>query len=154
MFFRARCYAAYNQPGIYLDTDMLIRHDLAPIWGLDFDVALTKRSNVIKDPTGQNITIDMPYNGGFAAVRSKTFWPMVWEIMNAKHPDLQQWYGDQFALAEAAKKFKVVELPWAIYNKVIIKKEQDPGNAWILHFKGKGKEFMRWYAATDFSVKL
>lgn len=145
MYFRAKCYAAYNEHGIYMDTDMLIKHDLFPILSLDYDVAITKRTHDIIDPNGVNVGGLMPYNGGFVAVKDKTFWPEVYELMGTMGSDNQEWYGDQLALAHACKKRRVVELPVSIYNRTTKKEGLDVSGAWVLHFKGKGKEVMHGY---------
>ena len=118
MYFRAKCYAAFNEPGIYMDTDMLVRRDLSPIMELDFDAALTKRSHEVIDPNGVNVGKLMPYNGGFIAVKDKTFWLAVLERMSAMDADSQRWYGDQMALSEAAKGRNIVELPTRIYYRL------------------------------------
>ena len=145
MLFRAKCYAAYNQPGIYLDADMLVRKDLSPVMGLEFDVGLTRRNYAIIDPSGANMAETMPYNGGFAAVKDPTFWPEVYARMQAMDADLQEWYGDQFALVQAAKGRNVLELPIRLYNRTVKQAGLDVSGASVLHFKGRGKEVMASY---------
>jgi len=145
MLFRAKCYAAYNQPGIYLDADMLVRKDLSPVMGLEFDVGLTRRSHDIIDPNGTNVGKLMPYNGGFVAVKDPTFWPEVYARMQAMDADLQKWNGDQFALSEAAKGRNVLELPLRLYNRTVKQAGLDVSKASVLHFKGRGKEVMASY---------
>lgn len=145
MYFRAECYAAYNEPGIYMDTDMLIRRDLSPIMAMDFDVALTRRNHDIIDPNGVNVGQLMPYNGGVVAMKDKTFWPEVERLMAGMDADSQRWYGDQVALSEAAKSRNVLELPLRLYNLTVKKAGLDVSRASILHFKGRGKEVMASY---------
>lgn len=145
MYFRAKCYAAYNEPGIYLDTDMLIRRDLSPIMDLEFDVGLTRRNHDIIDPNGVNVGQLMPYNGGVVAMKDKTFWPEVERLMAGMDADSQRWYGDQVALSEAAKSRNVLELPLRLYNLTVKKAGLDVSRASILHFKGRGKEVMASY---------
>jgi hypothetical protein len=87
----------------------------------------------------------MPYNGGFAAVKDPTFWPEVYARMQAMDADLQEWYGDQFALVQAAKGRNVLELPIRLYNHTVKKAGLDVSKASVLHFKGRGKEVMASY---------
>jgi len=145
MHYRAHAYAAYNKPGIYLDTDMLIRRDLSPIMELDFDVALTKRSHKIITSNGVDVGKLMPYNGGFVAVQDPTFWPEVADRMDGYDPEHQKWYGDQMALVEAAKGRNIIELPTKLYNRIVKKVDLDVSAAWVLHFKRRGKEVMESY---------
>lgn len=145
MYFRAKCYAAFNEPGIYLDTDMLIRRDLSPLMALDFDVALTKRTHEIISSNGVDVGALMPYNGGFVAMKDKTFWPEVADRMDGYDPEHQKWYGDQMALVEAAKGRNIIELPTKLYNRIVKKVDLDVSGAWVLHFKGRGKEVMESY---------
>jgi hypothetical protein len=150
VWHRMLCYAEYNQPGIYLDSDMLVMHDLEPVMALDFDVALTKVSHDIIDPNGTNISALMPYNGGFIAVKNDTFLPsMVKHVVDTQNEaglDLTKyWYCDQMTLAEVAKTVNLVELPVKIYNKTVKKPGMDVSGAWVLHFKGRGKGLMNGY---------
>lgn len=151
VWHRMLCYASYNQEGIYLDSDMLVMHSLEPIMALDFDVALTKVSHVILDPNGLNLATVMPYNGGFLAVKDKTFLPkMVKFVIDAQETsgvtDISSyWYCDQMTLAEVAKTVNLVELPVKIYNRTIKHKNVNTDGSWVLHFKGKGKELMQSY---------
>jgi hypothetical protein len=145
--FRMESYAKYNQPGIYLDSDMLVMHDLTPIMGLDFDVALTKVSHVIIDPEGVNLTEVMPYNGGFIAVKDQSFLPAIWNMAEChKDDNVNEWFTDQVILAKIAKTRHVVELPVKIYNRTVKRPDVDTTGAWILHFKGNGKPLMEEYA--------
>lgn len=146
MHFRAKLYALLNEPGAYVDTDMLIRRDLSPLMELDFDVALTKRSHDIIDPNGVNVGALMPYNGGFVVVKDRGFWPDVLDIMDAMDADSQRWYGDQVAIAQAAKSRNVIDLPVKLYNCTVKRADMDVSRPWVLHFKGRGKEVMESYA--------
>lgn len=149
MFWRAKAYAAFNKPGLYLDTDIIVNKDPSPVMALDFDVALTKTWVVVKDPNGTNLTELMPYNGGVVFVKNPNFWPDVARFMESQHEDHQKWYGDQFALVALAKKFNTVELPNNLYNYTPKARDYetkaDLSDKWILHFKGKRKEWMREY---------
>jgi len=151
VWHRMLCYAQYNQEGIYLDSDMLVMRDLSPVMELDFDVALTKVNHDIIDPNGNNLSALMPYNGGFIAVKSKTFLPaMVKHVIDAQTKaggiDLTKyWYCDQMTLAEVAKTVNLVQLPVKIYNRTIKHKNVHTDGSWVLHFKGKGKDVMQSY---------
>lgn len=149
MIWRARAYAAFNKPGLYIDTDVIVNRDLSPIMALDFDVALTKTWVVVKDPNGTNLTELMPYNGGVVFVKHPDFWGDVVAHMESQPEEHQKWYGDQFALAALAKMYYTIELPNKIYNYTPKVKEHETGadlsDKWILHFKGNRKEWMRDY---------
>lgn len=149
MYWRAKAYAAFNKPGLYCDTDIIVNRDPSPIMALDFDVALTKTWVVVKDPNGTNLTELMPYNGGVVFVKHPDFWPHVVEHMDTQPDEHKKWYGDQFALADLAKMYYTLELPNKIYNYTPKVAEHEAGvdlsDKWILHFKGKRKEWMRDY---------
>lgn len=147
MYWRAKAYAAFNEPGLYCDTDIIVNKDPSPIMALDFDIALTKTWVVVKDPNGTNLTELMPYNGGVVFVKNPEFWPDVVSHMETQPEEHKKWYGDQFALVGLAKKYATIELPNALYNYTPKIKEQGQllPDKWIIHFKGKRKEWMRDY---------
>lgn len=149
VLWRARAYAAFNRPGAYLDTDLIVQRDLSPIMALDFDVALAKTWVIVRDPKGTNLTEIMPYNGGVVFVKHPEFWPHVVEQIEAMPEKHQNWYGDQFALAELAKQYYTLELPNKLYNYTPKIHEYESGadlsDKWILHFKGGRKDWMKKY---------
>lgn len=149
MFWRAKAYAAFNRPGLYIDTDIIVNRDPSPVMALDFDVALTKHWVPIRDPSGVNLTELMPYNGGVVFVKNADFWPHVVELMGQMQPEHKEWYGDQLALAHLAKQYYTVELPAKLYNYTPKVKEHETGadlsDKWILHYKGNRKEWMKDY---------
>ena len=146
VLWRARAYAAFGKTGIYLDTDIFVNHDLAPVMALDFDICLTKTKAIVKDPNGTNLTDIMPYNGGVMFIKNTKFLNDVADWLENQDEHLQKWYGDQFALAEVSKKYNMVELPNTIYNYKPKKKDLDtctlPKDKWIIHFKGQLKDQM------------
>lgn len=144
--FRAHCYAEYNEPGIYLDTDMLVMRDLSPLMKLDFDVALTKRSGAIFDPSGFDVTQRMPYNAGFMAVKSKHFFDRLIKEIDQMSLEDQSWYCDQVGIPDAMRGLNCVELPINLFNRTIKQPDLDVSSAWVLHFKGRGKQFMESYS--------
>lgn len=133
-------YAVYAQPGLYVDTDIVLQRDPAPVWSLDFDVALTYRKNPIMQD-GIDVTKTMPINIAVAFVRVPRFWLDVANLM-ADFPDtMKDWWGDQVAVAEVAKQYTTVQLPTRLYNKTTTPGQEDP-SAWILHYKGARKELL------------
>lgn len=150
ILWRAEAYAALNEPGVYLDTDLIVQRNLEAVMALDFDAALAKTKAVVRDPEGVNLTELMPYNGGVVFVKNPEFWPSVVEHMLTQHPDRHRWYGDQFSLAAVAKRFNIIELPNTLYNYTPklsdIERNSDLSDKWILHFKGKRKEWMPRFA--------
>lgn len=147
MFFRAKLYAAYNAPGVYVDTDMLIMRDIEPVMGLDFDLAVTKTKVVVKDPNGVNVTELMPYNGGCLYVKNKRVMPYLYECMAKMPQEEQRWYGDQIALNHAYKEFETIELPNKLYNYTPKPSDtlETTRDKYILHFKGARKERMPFF---------
>jgi hypothetical protein len=147
ILWRARAYAAFGKPAAYLDTDIIVRHDLSPIMDLDFDIALTKTKAVVKDPLGANITEIMPYNGGVMFIKNQQFLQDVADSIEKMAEDKQKWYGDQIALKSVSPKYNMIELPNSIYNykpkRADVESKTLPESAWVIHFKGELlKQFM------------
>ncbi len=49
---------------IFLDTDIIVQKDLAPVFSEDFDIALTRRDKPVRDPNGYDLAAEMPFNTG------------------------------------------------------------------------------------------
>lgn len=142
MYWRAQRYAEYGMPGVYVDTDLMFRRDPSPVFGLDFDVALTKRDQSIMDKTGREIGHLMPFNGGVLFVRTPRFLDRVATVMRPMGPELRKWYGDQLAIARVADEFATVNLPVEVYNYTPKRRDDDISRAWIVHYKGERKDWM------------
>lgn len=114
---------------IVLDPDVIVRRDVQEVFNEDFDVAMYPRCD--KQP-------DHRYNGGVVFSRSRKFWEHALEILEVMPPEQQRWMGDQVALNQAARKFRVYDLPEK-YNSHPVK---GSGDASIVHYKGTLKRFM------------
>lgn len=144
---------------IFLDSDILINQNLEPLFYEDFDVALTIR-----------LEQEMPVNGGIIYISKNSnksankFFEKIYYsyINNYRHKS--QWWGDQYALADAIgwKKgdelesglieidgIKILLLPCDVYN-FSPDYESDLDiceleNKKVIHFKGKRKKYMSLY---------
>ena len=142
MVFRMEAYASYNQPGLYVDSDVLFRKNPAEVWDRSFDVALTRRQLTIHTETGQNIAEAMPYNAGVIFCRSPLFFSSVLHVLKELPQTMKEWWGDQVAIAAVAPQFNVLELSTTQYN-CTFKEHKDMGDPYIVHFKGERKKFMQ-----------
>jgi len=79
----------------------------------------------------------MPYNTGVMFSRSKSFWVDCLDWLRDKPESLQQWYGDQYAVAAIAGNgsYQVKELPCDKFNWSPNSRE-DTSDARIWHYKG------------------
>ena len=127
---------------LFVDTDIIFRKSVYNVFDDDFDIALTDRKGTITHE-GDYAKI-MPYNIGVVFSRKPDFWKMV-EIYLARFTlPYQNWEGDQRVVCELAKPkycFNVKILPGAIYNYPP-KREDDPQDASIMHYKGNRKKWL------------
>lgn len=103
---------------LIVDTDVLAKHAIDDVWAQPFEIALTRReSGEVLDGT-TDISQVMPYNTGVMLSRSRQFWIDCREWLGHQPENLHQWYGDQHAVAEVARReiFDVLELPCAEFN--------------------------------------
>ena len=124
---------------LFLDTDVVVNKDMSHVFMLDFDVALTWRSEQIVDPVGTNVTEMMPYNTGVMFQHSGYFWGEAarW----AKDKDIG-WYADQIAAAALAPHFNVLKLHCDNFNYTPKKADEDLSNRYAVHYKGKSRRLM------------
>jgi len=136
---------------LFLDTDILVRGDVAHVFKQKFDVAFADRNWVHMEPTPK-LTAKMPYNVGVAFSRSPAFWEATFAAVQGVEKWQTSFMGDQLGAAVAAgwhkgarrsHPFKVLELPGMIYNYPP-SGPVDPGmnDALIVHFKGPRKPWM------------
>jgi lipopolysaccharide biosynthesis glycosyltransferase len=144
---------------VLLDSDILINDNLESLFEQEFDVALTIRDEQ-----------EMPINGGIIYISQKNlaaainFFQKLYFLYTEKYQEKSQWWGDQYALADAighqansnikpgnieVDGVKILLLPCEIYNfspnyesdlDLCELKEQK-----ILHFKGPRKQYMNMY---------
>ena len=81
MTFRMQHLAELKGEWITLDTDVIVKKDLRPIFIQEFDVALTKRTGQILDQDGIDIVALMPYNTGVMFSRNHQFWKLAYKSL-------------------------------------------------------------------------
>ncbi len=131
---------------IFLDTDVVVRKDLAPVFDEDFDIGLTIRLHPIIDPNGVDVTKTMPYNTGvmFSKQAGKPFWAKAHQYCLSLPLEKREWWGDQLSVKAIADttSLKVKTFPCDLYNYTPKKPDEDLGGKFVVHYKGKRKEWM------------
>jgi len=159
MTFRLRHFAQLDScDAIMLDTDVVVQKDLSPIFALEFDVALTRRDDAIPDPTGQDVSALMPYNTGVMVSRASgwDFWrnaSAYCEMLPAEH---REWWGDQLSVQAMAQicPLRLRELPCAVYNYTPTSEAEDVADRFVVHYKGKRKQWMLSRARAEFDLSF
>lgn len=142
MTYRLQHLAALAEPALIVDTDVVFMRDVRHVWERAFDVALTRRIGPAPDPNGVDLAEVMPYNTGVMFSRSRAFWQRCHELCSGFPPDVQRWYGDQYAVRFAAPEFNVLELPVDPYNYSPGSPDEDVSQHYVVHYKGPRKEWM------------
>lgn len=131
---------------VFLDTDVIMEKDLGPLFSAGFDAALTRRNNVIRDPTGINAAEVMPYNTGVMLSKPSGWdlWYNAWKYCETLPDATQRWWGDQYAIKAVAKAapLRILELPCDLYNYSPDREEEDLSERFIVHYKGQRKRWM------------
>lgn len=135
------------EEAILLDTDVLLQGDLRHVFDDPFDVALTRRDDVIL-LKGRDITPEQPYNTGVMFSRSPAFWRAAGADCLTRSDSERRWFGDQLAIARVAAggQFAVQELPCARYNYSPAEPDEDLSGRLVVHYKGKRKPWMAMHA--------
>jgi lipopolysaccharide biosynthesis glycosyltransferase len=143
MLFRMQHLADLRGEWVNLDTDIIVKKDLADVFNLEFDVALTKRESSIVDTRGFDITTIMPYNAGVIFSRNHQFWIDALKSIESMNVSLQEWYGDQVAIKLVAdtNHYEILELPCDVYNYTP-KNAEERKDVYVYHFKGQRKDWM------------
>lgn len=149
MLWRCRRLAELEPPYVSMDTDMLVVKDISDGFR-DADVSLTWREKHMVIHKKTRVAIPMPYNGGLIFVNNRRFMQTCLTLMEAMPPDLQGWYGDQIALRDTARKFRVRELRDPAWNYTPADIRDKPADVRVFHFKGRLKkdlmpDFYRMY---------
>ena len=124
---------------LVLDTDIIVQNDISKVFAFDFDVALTWRDGPIWSDSGQDLAKLMPINCGVMFSRSPAFWAHCLE-WSKEHPG--GWYADQFAVAANWRRFNVLRLNCDNFNHTPNTKAEDVSKRYVVHYKGKRKEWM------------
>jgi hypothetical protein len=141
---------------VFLDTDVIVQKDLGDIFGLAFDVALTRRDDAILDPAGRNASAAMPYNTGVMVSRPSgwDFWLNAWTHCRKLPADHQRWWGDQLSVHAMATvcPLQLRQLPCAVYNYTPSNEVEDVRDRFVVHYKGKRKAWMLSRARAEFNL--
>ena len=139
MIFRMEHLAALEGEVLVLDTDVVVQRDLSPVFGLDFDMALTWRDGPIMDGKGVDITRAMPINCGVMFQRNSRFWRECLRWCVGKDPG---WYADQLAVAQTIWRFDVLRLHCENFNHKPRSADEDVSGRWAVHYKGNARRLM------------
>lgn len=123
---------------LIIDTDVIAKLPIEDVWERPFDVGLTLRDQgELYNGDGADIGGDMPFNTGVMFSRSQQFWEDCYQWLEKQSPELQNWYGDQKAVAQIAHRpqylvnvFPCSEFNWAPNSR------DDSSNARFWHYKG------------------
>lgn len=131
---------------VFLDTDVVVQKDLSHIFDENFDICLTRRYGIVRDPTGYNLAEEMPYNTGvmFSKPSGWPFWNQTYECSLSFPKEDKEWWGDQVAIKKAADvtTLKIIELPCDLYNYTPRKHDENLSEKFVVHYKGARKEWM------------
>jgi hypothetical protein len=156
----------------FLDTDVLLLKPIPRVGNL----TVTWRSHVYQSEDGEKVSgvaTAMPYNYGVIVAKRTpaTVEAFIWlrERIRKMGKNEQEWYGNQIALAELAgpcpkvgtaieerripwlltspgRALAVGKIPCELYNYTPSKADEDIGQRYALHFKGKSRGLMEGYA--------
>ena len=141
-------YAGLAQFGgkvLFLDSDVIVQRDLAPMFMTGADVTLTSRGP--KTVEGRQ----MPFLIGVVATKTPEFWLEASRRVAAMEDrDDRDWWGSQVVLFDMWMDQKHGSLPWkiaavdaSIHNYVPQHENDAPKDKWVLHYKGpKRKPWM------------
>lgn len=131
---------------IFLDTDVVVHKDLAPVFDEEFDVGLTIRLEPIMGPNGADVTKAMPYNTGvmFSKQTGKPFWAEAHQYCLSLPKEAREWWGDQLSVKAVADttSLKVKTFPCDLYNYTPESQNEDLSNKFVVHYKGERKQWM------------
>ena len=165
-------YLLARRPGtatVFLDSDVVVNAEPAPVFGEDFDVGLTYRP-VVDAPFNGGVIFVAPGEGGersfakaLACYRALAEAPAI----APRFPrDLRAWWGDQYALAAlvgwralgtrgsdtvSVDGVRVRIFPCETHNHTVEAREygaHELRSKFFIHFKGARKELMARYLET------
>lgn len=131
---------------VFLDTDVVVQKDLAPIFENEFDIGLTIRDQPVFDPDGIDVTIAMPYNTGvmFSRASGRPFWEAAYRHCLTFSDFEKKWWGDQLSIKAVADttSLKLKTFPCDLYNYTPNNPEEDVKEKFVVHYKGTRKLWM------------
>jgi hypothetical protein len=135
-------YAACSGEWLFLDTDVVIRNNVAGVFDDPvFDVALCDR-NWPHVPQGEQMLQTMPFNTGVVFSRSQAFWQRALETWRAfDQATKNDWMSEQMAVYHVVRsgQFRVKILTGVHYNYPPNGPDDMPVIAALLHYKGPRK---------------
>jgi hypothetical protein len=142
---------------VFLDTDVIVQRDLAPLFASGFDIALTRRSDIGLDPQGVDVAAAMPYNTGVMLGRpsGRDFWQNALRVCEGFEDDAQRWWGDQFAVKMVAEvaPIRILDLPCDPYNYSPSTENEDVSGKFVVHYKGPRKAWMTRRAQAAYAMR-
>ena len=120
---------------LIVDTDVICKGQIGDVWESEFDVAVTARDPGVFFSYGKDVSKDMPYNTGVMFSRSQSFWKDCLAWLSDQNDGIQQWYGDQLAVAAVSPRYSVKSLPCSEFNWSP-NSRQDSSQARFWHYKG------------------
>lgn len=145
MEFRIHHFATYqHKEMLFLDADTIVQKDPWDVFLEDFDVAQTARARRLTDDSGNDLTEEMPYNTGVMFSKGPRFWRKVCEKLKGHPDEYRNWFGEQVEIAKLAKSgvFKVHEVMDSEFNYTPQSRDEDVSGKYIVHYKGKRKDWM------------
>lgn len=140
---RMKHYANLEGDWLFLDTDILIRKDVRPVFDKPFDVAVASRVGTYME--GSDYAKEMPFNFGVVFSRSALFWRSALSLLQALPKRYQEWEGEQRVMCAMAKDKRLpfkTEILSSAYNYTPSKKDEDLSDKFILHLKGPRKAWI------------
>jgi hypothetical protein len=123
---------------LIVDTDIVAKKHCEDVWEQEFDIALTAREKgEMYDGDGEDRATSMPFNTGVMFSRGTEFWNECYCWLAGQPKMSQNWYGDQQAVAEVAKRghYNLLILPCAEFNWAP-NNRNDHSTARFWHYKG------------------
>ncbi|MCC7484463.1 MAG: hypothetical protein IT529_05695 [Burkholderiales bacterium] len=158
MDFRLAHFAALAPCEVlFLDTDVMIEKDFTPLFDWEFDVALTVREDMVIDPFGVDVAVDMPYNTGVMLAKPSgwAFWREAARHCAGLPEEERRWWGDQHAVKAVADTAPlcVLDLPCALYNHSPHLATDDLSGRFAIHYKGYRKPWMAERGLREFGLR-
>lgn len=141
---------------VFLDTDCVVQHDLAPLFDATFDIGLTRREHAIVDPAGRDAASAMPYNTGvmLGKASGRDFWLNARNYCEGLSEGERRWWGDQLAVkaVAAVAPLRILELPCERYNYSPAREDEDVTEKYVVHYKGARKPWMVRRGQREFNL--
>lgn len=129
---------------LFLDTDVIVQHDVSHVFDQAFDLAVATREGTLRpNEIGRKFMTAMPYNKGAVFSRCPTFWLHAVTELSQWPAKAQHWMGDQRVFCELIRRgeYRVHVLENG-YNYPPFTRDEDVRDKAILHFKGPRKAWM------------